>query len=59
MKNRYIILIIGIIIISFIIWSLVDTTCKPCTALSSDNPLEAGICVSMCFSEPRWYGWFR
>jgi len=57
MKTRYIILIIGIIIISFIIWSLADTTCKPCSGIP--GPDGRTICVSMCYPEPRWYGWFR
>lgn len=58
MKTRYkILIIVGIIIIGFIIWSLVDTTCKPCSGIP--GPDGNIICVSMCIPEPRWYDWFR
>lgn len=36
------------VIIGFVIWSLVDTVCKPCTAPS-------GVCTLMCTPEPRWH----
>jgi len=57
MNKKYIALIIVIAFVLFVLWSIFDTTCKPCI-IPPDAP-ENAACTMSCKPEPRWVSWFR
>ncbi|MFB5608399.1 MAG: hypothetical protein ACE5RG_09915 [Candidatus Nitrosomaritimum yanchengensis] len=57
MKTRYKIFIVIGGIAAFVVWSMLDLTCKPCI-VPPDAP-DNYYCASVCRLEPRWVDWFR
>lgn len=57
MKTRLVMIIFAVVIVGFVMWSVFDTVCKPCT-IPPDAP-DNFACPDVCHPESRWYSWFR